>query len=233
MRTIHAACLVAFAGNQKNTVSSNLLFGENVNEATQILHTGNDGHLSQIIDINNIHDNCFDGYLFLVDSTGCHRAQAHAVSCGLKLANDILLRVDFLTMSAEKGVVVLIQLVRHANGDCINNFDDDNYTILGGKGEDDSTFLEKDNNIFGNTRGRINNTNLTKDHHNDSLTDHNNSSSKDIWNSVNGEEGKTQEYKQYLNENEKVRMPFLPSKKIIEATCVMFRITGRNNGKRF
>ena len=95
MRIIHAACLVAFAGNQKNTVSSNLLFGENDNEATQILHTGNDGHLSQIIDINNIHEKCFDGYLFLVDSKGCHRVQAHAISCGSKLANDILLRVDF------------------------------------------------------------------------------------------------------------------------------------------
>ena len=232
MRIIHTACLVAFAGNQKNTVTSNLLFGENDNEATQILLTGNDGHLSQIIDINNIHDNFFDEYLFLVDSTGCHRVQTYAVSCGSKLANYILRRVDFLIMLAEEGVVVLIQLVRNANDDCINNFDDDNYTILGGKGEDDSIFLEKDNKIFGNTRGRINNTNLTKDHHNDNLTDHNNSSSKDIWNSINGEEGKTQEYKQYLNKNEKLRIPFLPSKTCIEATCVKPRITGRTNGKR-
>ena len=127
-------------------------------------------------------------------------------------------------MSAEEGVVVLIQLVRNANGDCINNFDDDNYTILGRKGEDDSISLEKDNKIFGNTRGRINNTNLTKDHYNDNLTDHNNSSSKDIWNSMNGEEGENQEYKQYLNKNEN-------SKTFIEATCTMLRITGRTNGK--
>ena len=93
-------------------------------------------------------------------------------------------------------------MVRESNCDCINNFDDDNYIILKGKGEDDSIFLEKWNNIFGNTRGKINNTNLTEDHQNNSLTDHNNSSSKDVWNSINGEKGETQEYKQYLNKNE-------------------------------
>ena len=112
MRIIYTTCLVAFAGNQKNTASSNLLFGENDNEVTQILHTDNDSHLRQIIDINSIHDKFLDGYLFLVDSTGCHRVLAHAVGYESKLANDKLLRVNFLTMSAKEGVVVLIQLVR-------------------------------------------------------------------------------------------------------------------------
>ena len=182
--------------------------------------------------MNSINDKFFDGYIFLVDSTCCYRIRAHAVGCGSRLVNDILLRVDFLTMSVEEGVAVLIQLVRKANGDCNNNLDNDKDTFVGRKGEDDSIFLEKDNKIVGNTTGKITDTNLTRDHQNDSMTDHNNSSSKDIWNSINGEEGETQEYKQYLNKNEKLRMPFLPSKTFIEDTCAMPRITGRTNGKR-
>ena len=60
------------------------------------------------------------------------------------VVNNILLCVDLLRISVEMGVGILIQLVKKADGDCINKLDDDNYTIVGGKGEDDITFLEKD-----------------------------------------------------------------------------------------
>ena len=60
-------------------VHTNLLFDDHDNEVSQIPHTNNDGNFSQIIDIYRINDNFFGGYLFLVDSTGCHRVRGQYI----------------------------------------------------------------------------------------------------------------------------------------------------------